>query len=248
MAVFPPLREEVRRLGDGETTPELSARRDSLELAIEEAGRRVEERFGHTDLDPRLAESLLTLARAHIEADRLGQRCPPDRLAAVVVQAQRALERSFRLLRDQYPHADWRVLADHDRQHNANLFEGVARSFGFATPLPERLVGVRKGKVRHAVEAGTATLRPLILAALLAARTAADHPMRRVAKRDPQLLCRLDALATLRDTAAAHDSDRTLALRDVGTQVETVYDTLLLLNCTGPLHISTAAHEVVAHG
>jgi hypothetical protein len=95
--------------------------------------------------------------------------------------------------------------------------------------LPETLSSVRSGKVKYAEERMSGSLRPLLVLALLQAERDEEHPLRRAAPTHPDLLYRLDALATARDRSA-HDGAATWPTM-VQRHVDTTYtavETLLL--------------------
>jgi hypothetical protein len=90
-------------------------------------------------------------------------------------------------------------------------------------PLPATLTDVKQGKVRNAAEYGSQSLRPHILAALLATRIFADHPLRNLAKKHPDILRKLDQLATLRDSSSHASTRASPNLIEVDRCIETVY-------------------------
>jgi hypothetical protein len=98
-----------------------------------------------------------------------------------------------------------------DRTAAKELFSGLAGVLGFSPDPPRTLVSVQPGKVVSALQHGVGSLRPLLLAALLAARDDEQHPLRSLARSDPGFLVQLDDVAGLRDGAAhagQEDQDR----------------------------------------
>lgn len=205
---------------------------DALEDALAESVARLEEEAAfeverrltgairHTPLFP----ALVAMESAHIEMQRLGNRCPAHKREHVVVEAQKAVERLFTGVWERYPARGCNEMLQPKSRDNALLFEGIARELGFEIPLPHRLVFVKADKVHWAARQGKGTLRPRLLAALLAAHRTPAHPLRPAARRFPKLLERLDALAELRDTGGAHSTDRSLTEGQVTDAVATVYD------------------------
>jgi hypothetical protein len=140
------------------------------------------------------------MKRAHLEATRADG--PRDKQEDVVVKAQQAVEHLLCALVERARGRDVLAVVTRDEEANAALYVAIARDCGFAGPLPKSLLGVRGGKVKSAYESRTGSLRPLLLAALLAARTRPDHALRGAAARSPGLLADLDELARARDPAA----------------------------------------------
>lgn len=148
-----------------------------------------------------LYERLVAMQRALLETELPD--CPEDKWDDVALKAQRVVERLLLDLRDRHPP---RVALADTPAANEALLEGLARAAGFETPLPDSLVRVRRGKVQHALEHGSGSLRPLLLTALLGTGGGA-HPFVSAARERPDLLHRLNELASLRDEAG-HESRR----------------------------------------
>lgn len=197
----------------------------------QDAGWKVEERLtlairGHEGLHDRL----VAMQRAWLEASMLDS--PKDKLDDVLVKAQRAAERLLHVLHAPYKDERppfYNCLALNDREFNRQFLEAIASDMGFQGPLPATLTSVRRGKVQNAERHGGGSLRPLLLLVLLCADRYPAHPLRRAAKTHPDLLHRLDLLATARDNVA-HDGDDAWT-RQVPIHLETVFtavETLLL--------------------
>ena len=167
-------------------------------------------------------ERLVAMQRAFLEAS--ADDAPLDKWDDVLVKAQRTTERALRVLHRPYEGLRpplFESLARSDKQFNRTHLDAIASDLGFRSPLPESLSSVRRGKVQNAEQYGGGSLRPLTLLALLCADRHDDHPLHRAATRQPDLLHRLDALASARDRAA-HDGAATWPER-VGAHVETTY-------------------------
>ena len=146
----------------------------------------------------------------------------------------RAAERLFREVHDPYvgvqpalfEELDWNVATSRGK------VDAIASDIGFPTPLPASLSSVRRGKVQHAERTRRASLRPLLLLSLLAAKWDLRHPLRAAAEVIPTLLVDLDALASARDRAA-HEGAGTRPAR-VKRHIQTVFDAVeaLVLNVT----------------
>lgn len=168
-----------------------------------------------------LFDYLVAMQRTLLEAE--SPAAPADKLGDVVVKAQRAVERVLRTVHDRYRSKVrlFDTLSSSDQRFNRELINQIAEDCGFHIPLPKSLSEVRRGKVQHAEESGEASLRPLLVLALLYANRHDEHPLRRAASSEPDLLQRLNELATARD-GAAHDGARERASQ-VQRHVETTY-------------------------
>lgn len=167
-------------------------------------------------------ERLVAMHRALLEAE--SQDAPLDKWDDVLVKAQRAVERSLHSVSSTHRDAGpplFAKLACSDRAFNRRLLDAMAADLGFRAPLPETLSSVRRGKVQHAEQGGGGSLRPLVLLGLLCADRDEDHPFRRAGRSAPDLLHRLDELATARDRAA-HDGAATWPQK-VQRHVDTAY-------------------------
>jgi hypothetical protein len=143
-----------------------------------------------------------------------------------LIECQKVGEQIFNYIRPKYlPNKEWRQLLDNDKNGTRKFINDLAKQIGFIAPLPATLTDVKQGKVRNAAEYGSQSLRPHILAALLATRKFREHPLHDLAQTYPDILSRLDQLATLRD-ASSHDSSRAspnLTLSECDRCIETVY-------------------------
>lgn len=175
-------------------------------------------------------ERLVSMHRALLEAE--SQDAPLDKWDDVLVKAQRAVERAlhtvYRNHRDAGPPL-FAKLAYSDKEFNRRLLDAMAADLGFHAPLPPTLSSVRRGKVQYAERGGGGSLRPLVVLGLLCADRNEGHPFRRAGHSAPDLLHRLDELATARDRAA-HDGATTWPQK-VQRHVDTAYaavETLIL--------------------
>lgn len=150
-----------------------------------------------------------------------------DRSADVLNRAQKVLERLFGLLWNSFRPSGLRGLSERDRDYNAKLLNEMAKSVGFTTPLPRSLTSVKLGKVKYAVYNGAQSLRPRLIATLIAAIDHKDHPLRCAAIEYPNLLCDIDTLAGQRDSTS-HDSGNTASvpIDEVNFAMELVFKTI----------------------
>ena len=150
-------------------------------------------------------EDLVALEYAHVEAELLGDSCPEHKLRDLLGAGRRALEGTFKAIFDRFPPRDiWRRIYKSDRSGRPVpvedftwIYEASAKAVGFRVPLPEPLARVKPNHVKAACYPdGGWRLRGAIIAALLAARDDARHPLRRAAATEPRLLEILDDVAT----------------------------------------------------
>jgi hypothetical protein len=161
--------------------------------------------------------------RAQIKAlDAAKQQDPL--IESCLIQCQKVGEQIFKYISPKYsPNNEWRQLSNNDKNGNRKFINDLAKQLGFTVPLPATLTDVKQGKVRNAAEYGSQSLRPHILAALLATRIFADHPLRNLAKKHPDILSKLDQLATLRDSSSHASTRASPNLTEVDRCIETVY-------------------------
>lgn len=167
-------------------------------------------------------DRLVAMHRALLEASEPG--APLDKWDDVLVKAQRAVERSLHTVYRNYRDLGsplFTQLAYSDKEFNRLLLDKMATDLGFCVPLPVTLSSVRRGKVQYAERGGQGSLRPLVVLALLCADRYEEHPFRRAGGVAPDLLHRLDELATARDQAA-HDGAATWPQR-VQRHIDTAY-------------------------
>ncbi len=169
-----------------------------------------------------LYDRLVAMHRSLLEASDAD--APLDKWDDVLVKAQRAVERALHTVYRN--HCDggpalFAKLAYSDKEFNRRLLDAMAADLGFHAPLPVTLSSVRRGKVQYAEQGGGGSLRPLVVLGLLCADRDEDHPFRRAGRTAPDLLHRLDELATARDRAA-HDGAATWPQK-VQRHVDTAY-------------------------
>ena len=174
-------------------------------------------------------DRIVAMQRAWLEAQVWES--PDDKQDDVLVKAQRVVEAVLRQVLQERRVEDQPLFAQlaptfvkGECEQNRRLIEDMATNVGFDVPLPETLTSVKRGKVQSAEQSLRGSLRPLLLAALLAADREDAHPLRGAARARPDLLERLDALASARDRAA-HDGDAT-RLQRIPEHLETTYVTV----------------------
>jgi hypothetical protein len=167
-------------------------------------------------------ERLVAMQRALLEAESPDS--PSDKWDDVLVKAQRVVERMLHIIYQEHCIANVSLfdkLAHSDKEYNRCLLDTIAADLGFDAPLPATLSSVRRGKVQHAEQGGSGSLRPLVVLGLLCADLSEEHPFRHAGRTARDLLQRLDELATARDRAA-HDGADTRS-GNACRHVETTY-------------------------
>jgi len=145
-------------------------------------------------------------------------------IESCLIQCQKVGEQIFNYIRPKYlPNKEWKQLSINDKNGNRKFINDLAKQIGFTMPLPATLTDVKQGKVRNAAEYGSQSLRPHILAALLATRIFADHPLHNLAQTYPDILSRLDQLATLRDASSHASSRASPNITECDRCIETIY-------------------------
>ncbi|MEB3220272.1 MAG: hypothetical protein VKN72_29115 [Nostocales cyanobacterium 94392] len=147
-------------------------------------------------------------------------------IKSCLVECQKVGEQVFNYIRPKYlPNNEWGNLSNRDKQGNQQFINNLAKKIGFVVPLPTTLTNVNKNKVRTASEYGNQSLRPHMLAALLATRIFPNHPLYHLAEEHPNILTQLDKLAGLRDDSS-HASSRaspTITVAEVDHCIHSIY-------------------------
>lgn len=167
----------------------------------------------------------MEIDRAKIkELDSSSQKA--SEIESCLIQCQKVGENIFNYIHPKYlPNNEWQNLSNRDKQGNQQFINNLAEKIGFIIPLPSTLTNVNKNKVRSASEYGNQSLRPHILAALLATRIFPNHPLHHLAEEHPNILTQLDKLAGLRDDSS-HASSRaspTITVTEVDHCIHSIY-------------------------
>lgn len=225
------LREEMERfishaLGtDGSVLSEGPADDDWIQDEIAEE--QVRENLRSVALPDTLLEVLRPMERAYQDTTPSTRQ---DELKDVLVKAGIVLERLFGYTLQEYPangaHAGF---LRNGRAYRAELLNELALKWGFQVPIPERFSRAPARGVRAAAEGRPSTLKCQVVAALLAARSHATHPLRSAATTAPDLLETLDGAITRRNRGAHDDKGRVDLKEDVEKQIEVTYRIVRLL-------------------
>jgi hypothetical protein len=145
-------------------------------------------------------------------------------IKSCLIECQKVGEQIFNYIRPRYlPNKEWKQLSSNDKAFNRSFINALAEKIKFTVPLPPKLTGPQQREIRNAAEYGNQSLRPHILAALLATRNFDDHPLHNLAKKHPAILSRLDELAELRNNSGHGSSRASPNLTGVDRCIETVY-------------------------
>ncbi len=219
---------QKRILGMSESRDDQGTLSELMEMYLSDAKQRVEFKLTMTirRYDD-IYDSLVRMERDRAQMkglDSAKQQNPF--IESCLIQCQKVGEQIFNYIRPKYsPNKEWQMLSINDKHGNRKFLNDLAKQIGFTVPLPSTLTDVKQGKVRNASEYGSQSLRPHILAALLATRKFGEHPLHNLAQTHPDILSRLDQLATLRD-ASSHASSRAspnLTLSECDRCIETIY-------------------------
>lgn len=165
-------------------------------------------------------EKLVAMQRALLEAESYD--APADKWNNVLVKADSAVMWALRTMHTPYAMVRPPFFEDFDRMpvKSRSPISEAARSIGLATQVPSRILSITRSQVKDA-EKGKGSLRSALVLSLFAARWHREHPLRRALKARPDLLQRLDALATDRNPAA-HGGDTVQS--SVHRHIATAYD------------------------
>lgn len=146
-------------------------------------------------------EKLVAMQRALLEADSYD--APADKWNDVLVKADGAVMWALRVMHKPYADARPPFFADFDRMPvpSRSPISEAARVVGLEREVPPRILSIARSQVKDA-EKGKGSLRSALVLSLFAARWNEDHPLRHALKVHPDLLHRLDALASDRNPAA----------------------------------------------
>jgi hypothetical protein len=177
---------------------------------------------------PHLVEIEMGLGEAAADASTYA-------LRKVASACRAALEALFQELASQY---SLRGIANgfyignapnRNRQFIQDCYRIAARTIGVSGELPLQLLKVKPEHIKAVCEYNDSwRLRPSIVATLLLAARQPDHPLRTAVQQVPDLLHKLEAVASM-SGEAVHSRDITFTLDDVRASVRTVYETISIL-------------------
>jgi hypothetical protein len=175
-------------------------------------------------------QQLVAMQRALLEAE--SHDAPADKWNDVLVKADGAVLWALRVMHRPYAEASPPFCADFDRMPvpSRNPIAEAAGAVGLLGDVPKRILSITRSQVKDA-EKGRGSLRSALVLALLAARWNQDHPLRRALAIHPDLLFRIDELASDRNPAAhggAHTSPP-IVHRHIATAYDAV-EAFLLAN------------------
>jgi len=165
-------------------------------------------------------DKLVAMQRELLEAESID--APVDKWSTVLVKADGAIMRALQAMHAPYEMARPPFFEDFDRVpvKSRSPIAEAARAIGLERDVPSRILSITRAQVKDA-EKGKGSLRSALVLSLFAARWNDDHPLRRALKVHPDLLQRLDELASDRNPAA-HGGDT--AQSNVHRHIATAYD------------------------
>ena len=194
-------------------------------------------------------EQILSMEFARQETSLLGRDCPESKLQAALRECVKVLEMLLAEIGQRYSliNAIERVRVtkidrrtgrrsvglQQDKRWLQALFNAAAKDIGFLVPLPKAMLFATAGKIQAAAQPGGHwQLRPLLVATLLAVDSHRDHPFRRAARIAPDLLDKIDTIAT-KGGGAGHADSATTTLHDVNATVDLTYTVISILSGLG---------------
>lgn len=198
MERVPRLRERVQQLLKDSVNGNVEALRSLTEQLRTQARLEVERALTLDVHRLPCFDSLVDMEFALQEAQLLGANCPEQKLRGALLDGRRVLESLFAHIRDRHSTTGvWRRLNEDNLEFNREVFNRTAGAMGLETPIPRELTDVKRGLLKSVADhRNTWRLRPMIAAALLAARDDAHHPLRLAARTEPRLLMELEAIAS----------------------------------------------------
>jgi len=219
---------QKRILGMNESRDDQGTLSELMEMYLSDAKQRVEVKLtvAIRRYDA-IYDSLVRMESDRAQMENLDSAKQQDPLIeSCLIQCQKVCEQVFNNIRPKYsPNKEWQLLSVNDKNGNRKFINDLAKQIGFIVPLSATLTDVKQGKVRNAAEYGSQSLRPHILAALIATRKFGEHPLHNLAQIYPDIISRLDQLATLRDSCS-HASSRASpnpTISECDRCIETVY-------------------------
>lgn len=168
------------------------------------------------------------------EADFIGEKCSDRKLRSILNEARTSLESLFSDIKNKFPtDGVWKKLYSNgrpnpDRNFCQIIYKGASKTIGFDN-IPDSLLSVQPNQIKSVADYDDGwRLRPAIMASLLAAIHQPDHPICSAAKKQPDLLDKLDNIAEIAGKGA-HATERKFDLNSVKAIVENVYEIAELL-------------------
>ena len=239
VAFFPRLRDAVEALIGSSLDAQAEKQRRWIAELRELASSNLERKLTVNARDLPAFEELLQLEMAYLDAELLGQSCPEQRLRDLLGAARRTLESTFRSIASKFPPGDvWRHVyykdkAGKDRPvqdqvYVSDVYKVCATNLGFTTPLPEAIQRTRPNHLRAACFESGWRLRGAIVASMMAAVNNPSHPLVLAAKRRPELIEDLDAVASMAGEAI-HAGDSIVELGAITPVIDSVYRSIAIL-------------------
>ena len=176
-----------------------------------------------------VAEPLAEMLDGWLELRELGDDAGQRRRDGVLTSGRKALERLFAEVAGAWPLAGVADRLPGNKETREELLGRTARDVGLAG-LPSHLCGVPKHQVQAVSKYGDNwRLRPLVVATLLRARDDQEHPLRSAAQKAPDILERIERVASLGGEAAHGGKDKRLDVDTVNAAVQKTLEIVGLL-------------------
>ena len=176
-----------------------------------------------------VAEPLAEMLDGWLELRELGGDAGQRHRDGVLTSGRKALERLLRDVAEKWPLAGIADRLSGDRETDVELLRRTARDIGL-TELPDAQSEVKKNLVRAVSDYDDSwRLRPLAVATLLRARDAPGHPLRSAAGKAPDVLERIERVASLGGGAAHGSGGGRLDVDTVNTAVQETLEVAGLL-------------------
>ena len=210
-------------------------------------------------------DQLIAMEAARQEMRALGPECPDRKINDVLRAGVKVLESVFASMATADPLGDiWkrtyveridrrtgaqRLTQQSDTALLAALYESAIRGVGFSNPIPRSFLNAKPGQIRAVAEFGEHwRLRPLVTATSLLADQERSHPLRNVARRNPNLLNLIDQIAT-RGGGAGHAGAANETVVDTEEHTDRVYDVVSKLVGLGEAGMKNSTEAaIVNHG
>ena len=177
-----------------------------------------------------VADEMQQVLDAYLEWREVGDRAGPRHARNVLMECRRAMERLFKgVAKESLHHGVWQKLSSESKEINRAVLRAAAKQIGLSS-LPDAMCRVSRGQVRAVSDYDNSwRLRPLVVATLLRARDDATHPLALAAKRDPDVLERVEHVAKHGGKAAHTSGSSTPEVIEIDEVVQGTLDVAALL-------------------
>jgi hypothetical protein len=154
-------------------------------------------------------QAVLAMETAYQDVQAHKNKPPATKLETVLSAMRKSLEALFANVLNKHPSAQptqvWKQIP---KKQNNDTYNAIAAQVGFKVPIPNSLATVQQNKLRSVIEySNTWNLRPLIVGCLLIANELTEHPFRKIALQQPNLLDILEELIDAGGKASHYGDD-----------------------------------------